>query len=115
MNFASINLLGIGLLGILCHNLVEINKINHDPNKGCFNLAQYWAKEWAALLISFIVVIVGDIAKSEIAQLEAVGNYLLLGFFALGYMAQSILIFFMGKASDFIGKKTDETYEPPKN
>jgi tellurite resistance protein TehA-like permease len=107
MNYTSLSLMGLGLLGVMLHNLVKINEINKDPSKGTFNLASYWAKEWAAIMISVIVVFAADMAKSEIKQLEQVGNYLGLGFIALGYMAQSVLISFMGKASNIIGNKQD--------
>lgn len=103
MSYTSLVLAIAGLIGVILHNLVKINDINKDPNKGNFNIASYWTKEWASIAISCIVVMVAAYFKTEIKQLEDAGKWLGLGFVALGYMAQSVLVSFMGKASKVIG------------
>lgn len=99
MNYTSVVLVVLGLVGVILHNLVKINDINKDPQKSNFNIATYWSKEWASIAISCLVVGVAAYLKSEIKQLEQAGKWLGLGFVALGYMAQSVLVSFMGKAS----------------
>jgi hypothetical protein len=90
-----------GLFGILVHNLIKLNKIN-QKQKGNTNLGEYWNMERFAILISICVVIVSLIAQHEIKQLQTVGNYMVLSFFAIGYMAQSIVVSYMGKAEKFL-------------
>ena len=107
MNYSTLVLASLGLIGVLLHNLVKINEINKDPNKGNFSFVAYWKKEWASIAISAIVSLVAAYLKSEIKQLEEAGKWLGLGFIAIGYMAQSVLVSFMGKASKIIGN--DET------
>lgn len=104
MNYTSSILVLLGLLGILLHNLVELNKINRDPSKANFTLAQYFKLEIYSILISVVVVIVALIVKVEIRQLEFAGKWLGLAFMAIGYMGQSLLIFVMGKANKVIDK-----------
>jgi len=99
MNYTSFVLVVLGIVGVILHNLVKINDINKDPGKGNFNLKSYWSKEWASIAISCLVVGVAAYLKSEIKQLEQAGKWLGVGFVALGYMAQSVLVSFMGKAS----------------
>jgi len=102
MNYSTLVLASLGLIGVLLHNLVNINEINKDPNKGNFSFVAYWKKEWASIAISAIVSLVAAYLKSEIKQLEE-AKWLGLGFIAIGYMAQSVLVSFMGKASKIIG------------
>lgn len=102
MNYTTIVLAALSLVGVLLHNLVKINEINKDPTKGDFNLSSYWKKEWASICISIIVSCVAAFLKQEIKQLEAAGNWLGIGFIAIGYMAQSILVSIMGKAQRII-------------
>lgn len=108
MNYTSLVLAVAGLIGVLLHNLVKINDINKDPNKGNFKLAAYWSKEWASIAISCIVVVVSAYFQAEIKQLEQAGKWLGLGFVALGYMAQSVLVSFMGKASKVLGSEENK-------
>ena len=102
MNYSTFILASLSLVGVLLHNLVKINEINKDPNKGDFNLRSYWRKEWASIMISVIVGSVAAFLKQEIKQLDAAGNWLGVGFIAIGYMAQSVLISIMGKAQRII-------------
>ena len=97
MNYTNLTLFGLGLLGILLHNLVELNKLNR-ANKGSVRLGEYFKLERFSILISVVVVGVSLIVKAEITQLEQVGKWLGLAFMAIGYMGQSLLVFVMGKA-----------------
>lgn len=107
MNYTNLTLFGLGLLGILLHNLVELNKLNR-ANKGSVRLGEYFKIERFSILISVVVVGVSLIVKAEITQLEQVGKWLGLAFMAIGYMGQSLLVFFMGKATKVLGKSEDD-------
>lgn len=104
MQYSDILLFLLGLLGVILHNLVKINEINKDPAKGNFNLRTYLKLEWASFLISVIVVYVCMLIKNEVIALESAGKFLGVGFVAVGYMAQSVLISVMGKAQKIIEK-----------
>lgn len=102
MTYTALILFGLGLFGIVIHNLVKMNEINkqHDGN---FNYQKYIALEKFSIALSVCVVIVAVIVRTEIRELEAVGNWLGLAFVAIGYMAQSIIVSVMGKAQKIIG------------
>jgi len=96
-----------GLFGILVHNLIKLNTIN-KKQKGNTNLGEYWQMERFAILISICVVVVALIAQHEIKQLSQVGKYMILSFFAIGYMAQSIVVSYMGRAENFLNDNKDK-------
>lgn len=100
-------LFALGILGILLHNLVELNKLNRKT-VGNLKLKEYFKLEVFSILISVIVVFVAILVKAEVQQLEAVGKWLGLAFVAIGYMGQSILIFVMGKAGKHIDKQDEQ-------
>ena len=102
MDYSTYVLAALALVGVVLHNLVKINEINKNPTMGEFNLGTYWKKEWASVLISVIVGCVAAFLKSEIKQLDGAGKWLGIGFIAIGYMAQSVLVSFMGKAQKII-------------
>lgn len=97
MTYTNYVLLGLGLFGILIHNLIKIDSINRTT-AGNFKFKQFMRLEWPSIFISVCVVIVCLIAKHEVKRLEAVGEWLGLSFVAIGYMAQSIVYKFLGKA-----------------
>lgn len=107
MNYTNLTLVLLGLTGILLHNLIKLNDINR-ANDGNVNILKYWRLERFSILISVIVVIGALIAKTEIAQLEQVGKWLGLSFVAIGYMAQSIVVKFMGKAQKFVDNQSNQ-------
>lgn len=107
MNYTNALLFCLGLLGILLHNLVELNKLNRSTN-GNIKIGKYFKLEMFSILIAVIVVCTSLIIKQEIKQLEAVGKWLGLAFIAIGYMGQSLLIFVMGRANKVINKENDE-------
>ena len=90
-------LFGLSMLGVLLHNLIELNKINR-ASQGNVKLGQYFKIERFSIYISIIVGFVAVMVKQEIKQLEQVGNWLGIAFVAIGYMGQSLLISVMGKA-----------------
>jgi hypothetical protein len=96
----------LGMLGVLLHNLVALNKINKTTN-GSVKIREYLRLERFSIAISVILVFACVFCSQEIKQLEQVGNYLGLGFIAIGYMGQSLLIWWIGKASAVIGKPND--------
>lgn len=97
MEYTTLMLMALGLFGIIIHNLVKINEINRR-NNGDFKFGPFIKLEWPSIAISVCVVIVCLIARTEIASLKQVGGYLGLAFVAIGYMAQSIVYSFLGKA-----------------
>ena len=102
INYTPIVLFLLGVLGVLLHNLVELNKLN-KAQKGELKIKDYLKLEVFSISISFVVVLCAVIASQEIKQLEQVGKWLGLAFVTIGYMGQSLLIFVMGKASKTIG------------
>lgn len=109
MEYTNGILLLLGVLGIFTHFLIKINGINRR-SKGNFQLKPFIKLEWPSFLISLIVVVVSLIAKQEVKQLKVAGAYLGLGFFAIGYMAQSILLSVMSKYEKQLkDKDEDET------
>lgn len=105
MAYTVITLAALGLMGILLHNLIKLNDINR-ANDGNINILKYWRLERFTIMISFIAIIIALIARSEIKELEQVGKWLGLAFVAIGYMAQSIVVKFMGKAQKYVDDKT---------
>jgi cytochrome bd-type quinol oxidase subunit 2 len=105
MEYTKIVLFLLGLLGIVLHNLIKLDGINRQ-SEGNINLWKYWRMERFSIIISVIVVVVCLIARQEVKQLQQVGNWLGLAFVAIGYMAQSIVVSFMGKAQKIINDKS---------
>ena len=102
MNYTNLTLIALGILGIILHNLVELNKLNRTSKDIKLTLKNYFKLEVFSILISLLVVVVAVIVKHEVAQLEQAGKWLGLAFMTIGYMGQSILVFVMGKASKTI-------------
>lgn len=113
MDYTLFTLAALGLFGILIHNLVKLNSINREA-KGEINLFQYFKIERFSLLLSICVVAVCLIVRTEVKQLELIGNWLGLAFVAIGYMAQSIVVSFSNKAQKYLDDKTG-TYSAPKD
>ena len=107
MNYTNLMLFGLAVLGVLLHNLIELNKINR-AHEGNINLKQYFKIEIFSIIISLIVSFVAVLVKSEIKQLEQIGNWLGVAFVAIGYMGQSLLIFVMGRASKVMDKQENK-------
>lgn len=110
MQYTTWTLLALGLFGILIHMLMKIHTVNKRV-KGDFRFNDFIRLEWPSIAISVCVVIVCLIAKVEVKQFDYIGNYIGLGFVAIGYMAQSIVYYFAGKAEKILDKK-DEDNKP---
>lgn len=104
MDYSPLILGVLGVLGILLHNLVKMNDINKKAN-GSFNFGQYLLLERFSILISLIVVAVCLITYNDIKQLHDLGVKGGLGFFTIGYMSQSLLVKFTGRAEKFLEDK----------
>jgi len=94
MEYTPIILGVLGFLGILTHNMSKLDSINR-ANDGNVNLRKYLMLERFSIMISVFVIVVAVIASHEIAALHIAGKWLGIGFFALGYQAQSLLVKFM--------------------
>lgn len=101
MEYTTLTLLACGMFGILIHNLMKLNDLNR-VNDGNINFRKYLKLEVFSILISVCVIIVALIARNEIRQLREIGNWLALAFTAIGYMAQSIVIKFAGRAQKYM-------------
>jgi len=106
MDYTYPALLGFAIVGVLLHNLVEMNKLNKQPNYN-FKLLEYIKTEIYSILISVLVSGVCVYASQEIKQIQQVGNWLGLAFVAIGYMGQSLLIAAMGKAQKVVDNTTN--------
>lgn len=104
MNYTLLTLSALGIFGILIHNLMKLNTLNRE-NKGEINIFSYWKIERFSIILSLCVVAVCLLVRTEVKQLESVGKWLGLAFVAIGYMAQSIVVSFSGKAQRFIEDK----------
>lgn len=113
INYTPLVLFGLGLLGILLHNLVELNKLNKASN--CtFSIKQYFKMEVYSIMISLIVCVVAVVISQEIKQIAVAGKWLGLAFMAIGYMGQSLLIFVMGKANKVVNAENGQVDENKK-
>lgn len=110
MNYTPLLLLALGMLGVLLHNLVELNKLN-KASPATFSMKQYFKLERFSIIISVLVVVGSVIITQEIKQLEMVGKMLGLAFVAIGYMGQSLLIFVMGKTNRIVNSENGQA--PP--
>lgn len=103
MTYTPLILGGLGLAGILLHNLVQLAKINKATN-GDANLMQYWKLEKYSILIAVLMVGASILMINELTQIEYFANWKGIGMIAIGYMGQSLLVFVMGVADKKIGK-----------
>lgn len=107
MDYTLLTLFGLGILGVLLHNLVKLNDIKKSNPEGDVNYGKYFKIESISIIISIIVVAALTWTSHEVKELANAGKWLGLGFVAGGYLAQSLLIKFMGKAQKVLDSKTD--------
>lgn len=107
MEYTNLILFAFGFGGILFHNLIKMDSINR-ANNGEFKFWGYLKLEKFSILISVCFVVICIMARTEIKQLEAVGNWLGLAFVAIGYMAQSLVIKYMGKAEKIVDNNVNK-------
>lgn len=97
MEYKDITLFALGCLGIFIHLLMKINDINRQ-RKGNWKFRAFIKLEWPTVLLSIAVVGVLVMAKKELMNIEEIqGKFRLLAV-AVGYMADSVVYFFAGKA-----------------
>jgi len=101
INYTQATLLAFGIAGILLHNLIKMDTLNKKEGVS-FSFWKYLKMERFSILIALIIVAVAVVGSQEVRQLQLVGKWLGFGFLAIGYMGQSILIKYMGKASKAI-------------
>ena len=101
MDYSVFTLGALGCFGVLIHNLVKLNELNKKL-EGNINLWSYLKLERFAIILSLCVVAVALIVRTEVKQLEQVGNWLGIAFVAIGYMAQSIIVTIMGRGQKFL-------------
>lgn len=101
MTYTPIVLMILGLTGILLHNLVKLDSLNR-LNGGTVNMRKYISMERFTIGINAILVIVAAIwLDSEYHYyLTSVGMEKVAGagFIAFGYLGQSLLVKFIGRA-----------------
>ena len=110
MTYTPFILFGLGLFGILVHNLKKLNEINRK-NKGTVNWTEYFALERFSILMSIGFVGFLVIVKSEYTSIDYISK--LIGtFFALaGYSAQSIILSATGAFEVFTKNKVKQINE----
>lgn len=107
INYTQATLLAFGIAGILLHNLIKMDTLNKKEGVS-FSFWKYLKMERFSILIALIIVAVAVVGSQEVRQLQLVGKWLGFGFLAIGYMGQSILIKYMGKASKAIGSDDND-------
>lgn len=107
INYTQATLLAFGIAGILLHNLIKMDTLNKKEGVS-FSFWKYLKMERFSIFIALIIVAVAVVGSQEVRQLQLVGKWLGFGFLAIGYMGQSILIKYMGKASKAIGSDDND-------
>lgn len=97
-----------GLLGVVFHTLVELNKLNKASN--CtFSVKQYFKLEKYSIAISILVSVVSSVVPSYVQQLSNVKmEFLIVPYVAIGYMGQSVLIALIGKANKIVNNENSK-------
>jgi hypothetical protein len=102
--YTSLMLVFLGMCGVFLHNLVKMDSLNRKA-QGNFKLYQYLMIEKFSIIISMIVVLVCTMISHEVKVLNIAGKWMGPSFLAMGYLAQSLLIRFMGAADKAISQK----------
>lgn len=102
MNYTDLSLFGLGLAGLLIHNLIKVNELNR---KNDFSASTYFKLEWPSISINVIVILVCLVCKQHIAKLENAGIAIGPGFVAIGYMGQSLFVKAMRRTKKFLDSK----------
>lgn len=103
--YTHLTLIGLGLIGILLHNLVKLNDLKKANDQGDVNYKLYFKKESISILISVIFVMGLTWTSQEIKELANAGKYLGLSFFFAGYFGQSILLRAVAWAQKILDQK----------
>ena len=91
MNMENINLLVMGLLGILIHNFMKMDDRNR-AEEGNINLWKYWRIERFSIMISVSCVIAMYIYRPTDGEIQRFGDFKVsLAYLATGLAAQSFV------------------------
>jgi len=101
MNYSPLILFGLGLFGIVIHNLVKLNEINVKQS-GNVRILEYLKLERFTIILSVCVVLVALLVKDEIMQIKQLSTWVGVSFVSIGYMAQSIIVSIMGKGQKIL-------------
>jgi hypothetical protein len=88
-----------GILGIYSHCLVEQMKINKTATKR-MSLGEYMKYNSGSIQIAFIVLILSIFGMGALSTKFDLSLYGIPIYFSLAYFGQSLLVGFLGKASD---------------
>ena len=91
MTYTPLILFGLGLFGVLVHNLKKLNEINRK-NKGTVNYTEYFAIEKFSILISICFIGFLVVIKSEVSAVEYINKWIGTCFALAGFSAQSIIL-----------------------
>jgi hypothetical protein len=90
----TIQLIACGLLGLLAHNLFKIKNLQEKGK--WIAIKDFYAKEWASIALSFVLVIALVMVQGEVKQLHVASVQMgpFFGVFMViwGYAGQSIFL-----------------------
>lgn len=95
--------IGLGLGGMLLHLLMDIRRLVKNQD-GVVDYKKYFRVSWVDFMISIVVIVLADMVKTEIKQLQYADKFLGLGFIAIGYMSDSLVASLMGRVQKYIDK-----------
>ena len=113
MTYTPLILFGLGIFGVLFHNLIKLNSINRK-NKGIVNWHEYFALERFTILISIAFVGFLVVVKNEFMEVEYINKWVGTSFGLAGYLAQSLIVSFTSSTEQFIKDKIDNINNPIK-
>lgn len=114
-----------GLLGVILHAFVKIQGINKRSPTENFKsvLGQYWKSDWATFSLSVFVVISLAYISDELIRTQAAEElpktmadmfihnaekHTKMYFIGAGYLADSLLYLWLGRAEKALNKKVEE-------
>jgi len=104
--------LGIGILGILLHNFIELSKINKRTG-GKASLKEYWKLEKWGIGVSLLSIVTILCTLEYFEQIKYFAEWKGIAFIVVGYFGQSIITWAMGKAGKTIGMPDDLSNPKP--
>ena len=110
MTYTPLILFGLGLFGVLFHNLIKLNSINRK-NKGIVNISEYFALERFTIAISICFIGFLIVVKNEFTAVEYINKWIGTCFGLAGYLAQSLIVSFTSTTEAFIKNKMDSINE----
>lgn len=106
---STIQLIACGLLGLVAHNLFKIKRLQERGKWTA--IKDFYYKEWASILLSFVLVIALVMVQNEVKQLHvasvAMGPFFGIFMVIWGYAGQSIFL----NVVNMVRSKTDKALE----